>query len=214
MSQDVLNNQEVYDLSQTGDEVQSILNKSEQLPTNPQLQAALDAKQDVIPDLDSIRHNAGLGAQAFQEVDVAEQAAVSAQQSAEAAADSAAVAEAKALQAAGKLDELETFLQGLDPESAASVAAALGLFEQEVEEKYLQKGTYSADTAVGLADNIRGDVYADEQFAVRMTGGEANEVGGIGVVQVLKGAGAAIVQMPSVITRPWKSLTRSPHWSP
>ena len=195
MSQDVLNNQEVYDLSQTGDEVQSILNKSEQLPTNPQLQAALDAKQDVIPDLDSIRHNAGLGAQAFQEVDVAEQAAVSAQQSAEAAADSAAVAEAKALQAAGKLDELETFLQGLDPESAASVAAALGLFEQEVEEKYLQKGTYSADTAVGLADNIRGDVYADEQFAVRMTGGEANEVGGIGVVQQLKGAGAAIVQM-------------------
>mgnify|MGYP006945363491 CR=1 FL=1 len=195
MSQDVLNNQEVYDLSQTGDEVQSILNKSEQLPTNPELQEALDAKQDVITDLDSIRHNAGLGAQAFQEVDVAEQAAQSAQQSAEAAADSAAVAEAKALQAAGKLDELETFLQGLDPESAASVAAALGLFEQEVEEKYLQKGTYSADTAVGLADNIRGDVYADEQFAVRMTGGEANEVGGIGVVQVLKGAGAAIVQL-------------------
>ena len=122
MSQDVLNNQEVYDLSQTGDEVQSILNKSEQLPTNPELQEALDAKQDVIPDLESIRHNAGLGAQAFQEVDVAEQAAVSAQRSAEAAADSAAVAEAKALQAAGKLDELETFLQGLDPESAASVA--------------------------------------------------------------------------------------------
>ena len=57
------------------------------------------------------------------------------------------------------------------------------------------KGTYSADSAVGLADNIRGDVYADEQFAVRMTGGEANEVGGIGVVQVLNGAGAAIVQM-------------------
>ena len=48
---------------------------------------------------------------------------------------------------------------------------------------------------MGLADNIRGDVYADEQFAVRMTGGEANEVGGIGVVQQLKGAGAAIVQM-------------------
>ena len=66
---------------------------------------------------------------------------------------------------------------------------------EDIEENYLKKGTYSADTAVGLADNIRGDVYADEQFAVRMTGGEANEVGGIGVVQVLKGAGAAIVQM-------------------
>ena len=59
----------------------------------------------------------------------------------------------------------------------------------------LTKGEYDASTAVGLADNIRGDVYADEQFSLRMTGGEANEVGGIGVVQQLKGAGAAIVQM-------------------
>ena len=41
----------------------------------------------------------------------------------------------------------------------------------------LTKGEYDASTAVGLADNIRGDVYADEQFAVRMTGGEANEAG-------------------------------------
>ena len=64
-----------------------------------------------------------------------------------------------------------------------------------MDEKYLAKGSYDASTAVGLADNIRGDVYADEQFAVRMTGGEANEVGGIGVVQQLQGAGAAIVQM-------------------
>ena len=64
--------QEVYDLSQTGDEVQGILNKGAALPTNPELQEEFDAKQDVIPDLDSIRHNAGLGAQAFQEVDVAE----------------------------------------------------------------------------------------------------------------------------------------------
>ena len=60
---------------------------------------------------------------------------------------------------------------------------------------YLKKGDYDASTAVGLADNLRGNVYADEQFAVRMTGGEANEVGGIGVVQQLKGAGAAISQL-------------------
>ena len=58
-----------------------------------------------------------------------------------------------------------------------------------------QKNGYYAGMAVGLADNLRGKVYADEQFSLRMTGGEANEVGGIGVVQVLKGAGAAIVQM-------------------
>ena len=131
----------------------------------------------------------------YSQSQAAQQAATNAAASAQDAQDEATAAAAQALAAAGKLDELETFLQGLDPESAASVAAALGLFEQEVEEKYLQKGTYSADTAVGLADNIRGDVYADEQFAVRMTGGEANEVGGIGVVQQLKGAGAAIVQM-------------------
>lgn len=54
---------------------------------------------------------------------------------------------------------------------------------------------YYAGMAVGLADNLRGNVYADEQFSLRMTGGDANEVGGIGVVQVLKGAGAAIVQL-------------------
>ena len=68
------------------------------------------------------------------------------------------------------------------------------LMKDELSNK-LTKGSYDASTAVGLADNIRGDVYADEQFAVRMTGGEANEVGGIGVVQVLKGAGAAISQL-------------------
>ena len=66
---------------------------------------------------------------------------------------------------------------------------------EETLENYAQKDGYYAGMAVGLADNLRGNVYADEQFAVRMTGGEANEVGGIGVVQVLKGAGAAIVQM-------------------
>ena len=58
-----------------------------------------------------------------------------------------------------------------------------------------QKDGYYAGMAVGLADNLRGNVYADEQFSLRMTGGEASEVGGIGVVQVLKGAGAAIVQL-------------------
>ena len=61
--------------------------------------------------------------------------------------------------------------------------------KHDIEENFLRKGTYDASTAVGLADNIRGDVYADEQFSLRMTGGDANEVGGIGVVQVLKGAG-------------------------
>ena len=66
---------------------------------------------------------------------------------------------------------------------------------EETLEDYAQKDGYYAGMAVGLADNLRGNVYADEQFSLRPTGGDANEVGGIGVVQQLKGAGAAIVQM-------------------
>jgi hypothetical protein len=46
--------QEVYDLTQTGQQVQNILNKGELLPSNPELQEALDAKQNVIPDLNAI----------------------------------------------------------------------------------------------------------------------------------------------------------------
>lgn len=71
---DVLNNQEVYDLSQTGDEVQSILNKGELLPTKAQLDAALEGKQDVIPDLSTIRDSSQLGATAYSELSVIEQA--------------------------------------------------------------------------------------------------------------------------------------------
>ena len=67
--------------------------------------------------------------------------------------------------------------------------------EELAAETYARVDGYYAGMAVGLADNLRGNVYADEQFAVRMTGGEANEVGGIGVVQQLKGAGAAISQL-------------------
>ena len=81
------------------------------------------------------------------------------------------------------------------PAATVAKVAEHTLEINEIKEEYLKKGEYSADTAVGLADQLRGSVYADEQFAVRMTGGEANEVGGIGVVQVLKGAGAAIVQL-------------------
>ena len=66
---------------------------------------------------------------------------------------------------------------------------------EEVKQYYLKKGEYSATTAVGLADNLRADIYVDEQFSLRMTGGVSNEVGSIGFVQQLKGAGAAISQL-------------------
>ena len=112
-----------------------------------------------------------------------------AQQAAESAADAAAdVAEVN--------EALQEIVESGDiPASTIATVAEHTLEIADIKEKYLKKGEYSADTAVGLADQLRGSVYADKQFAVRMTGGEANEVGGIGVVQQLKGAGAAIVQM-------------------
>ena len=126
----------------------------------------------------------------------ATQAATAAQQAQQQAGNAATEAEnaaASAQAAADKLTELEEDIQAL-PDGQA-VSAEVAQLRYQMDNEVLMKGEYSADTAVGLADQLRGSVYADEQFAVRMTGGEANEVGGIGVVQVLKGAGAAIVQM-------------------
>ena len=68
-----------YNLSQTGSEVQGILDKAAQLPDKQTLDNDFDAKQDVIPDLGNIRSQAQLGAQAYNEVHLAEQAAVNAQ---------------------------------------------------------------------------------------------------------------------------------------
>ena len=107
-----------------------------------------------------------------------------------------AAAEAAAEDAHDVNEALQEIVESGDiPASTIATVAEHTLEINDIKEEYLKKGDYSADTAVGLADQLRGSVYADEQFAVRMTGGEANEVGGIGVVQQLKGAGAAIVQM-------------------
>ena len=111
-----------------------------------------------------------------------------------------AAAVAAATSAAANAEAVNEALQeivetGDIPAATVAKVAEHTLEIAEIKEEYLRKGDYSADTAVGLADQLRGSVYADEQFAVRMTGGEANEVGGIGVVQQLKGAGAAIVQL-------------------
>ena len=77
----------------------------------------------------------------------------------------------------------------------AAITAAITTIKAWAESIFAHIDGYYASMAVGLADQLRGSVYADEQFSLRMTGGEANEVGGIGVVQVLKGAGAAISQL-------------------
>ena len=198
-----------YNLSQTGSEVQGILDKAAQLPDKATLDNEFDSKQDVIPDLGNIRSQAQLGAQAYNEVHLAEQAAVNAQQSAADAADSAEVAEAQALAAAGKLDELETFLQGLDPESAASVAAALGLFEQEVRENYALQNGYYKPMRVGLSDNLVDERPFTEMGMLHMTASTVEVAGspaaitypskdiadGQSQVLQLQGNGAAFMQL-------------------
>lgn len=129
--------QEVYDLQQTGDEVQGILNKGAALPTNPELQEALDAKQDVIPDLAVIRNGAAKGATAYQkpesgvpyaDMDAGVQHSLDgladAQSAASAAEDHAEAAAGSAEQVAEDVAELKQAIQDLPDGQAVSATVA------------------------------------------------------------------------------------------
>lgn len=129
--------QEVYDLQQTGDEVQGILNKGAALPTNPELQEALDGKQDVIPDLSVIRNGAGKGATAYQkpesgipysDMDANVQHSLDgladAQSAASAAEDHAEAAAGSAEQVADDVAELKQAIQDLPDGQAVSATVA------------------------------------------------------------------------------------------
>lgn len=129
--------QEVYDLQQTGDEVQDILNKSEALPTNPELQAALARKQDVIPDLAVIRNGAAKGATAYQkpesgvpyaDMDAGVQHSLDgladAQSAASAAENHAEAAAGSAEQVAEDVAELKQAIQDLPDGQAVSATVA------------------------------------------------------------------------------------------
>ena len=129
--------QEVYDLQQTGDEVQGILNKGAALPTNPELQEALDAKQDLIPDLSVIRNGAAKGATAYQKpesgVPYADMDAnvqhsldglADAQSAASAAESQAEAAAGSAEQVAEDVAELKQAIQDLPDGQAVSATVA------------------------------------------------------------------------------------------
>ena len=105
--------QEVYDLQQTGDEVQSILNKGAALPTNPELQAALDEKADK----GNTYTRDQVDAKVNQGITAAEAAAESAAQNAESAAESAEAA-------AQRLADLEAAIQQLPDGQAVSAQVA------------------------------------------------------------------------------------------
>jgi hypothetical protein len=105
--------QEVYDLTQTGDEVQGILNKGAALPTNPELQAALDSKADK----GNTYTKDQVDAKVNQGITAAEAAAESAAQNAESAAESAEAA-------AQRLADLEVAIQQLPDGQAVSAQVA------------------------------------------------------------------------------------------
>ena len=106
--------QEVYDLTQTGDEVQNILNKGQALPTNPELQEALDSKADK----DDTYTKAQVDAKVNQGVRVAQAAA-------EAAAQDAQNAENAAEAAAQRLADLQEAIQQLPDGQAVSAQVAI-----------------------------------------------------------------------------------------
>ena len=105
--------QEVYDLTQTGDEVQAILNKGEALPTNPELQEVLNAKADK----GNTYTKDQVDAKVNQGITAAEAAAESAAQNAESAAESAEAA-------AQRLADLEVAIQQLPDGQAVSAQVA------------------------------------------------------------------------------------------
>ena len=105
--------QEVYDLTQTGQQVQNILDKGEQLPTNPELQEALDSKADK----GNTYTKDQVDAKVNQGITAAEAAAESAAQNAESAAESAEAA-------AQRLADLEAAIQQLPDGQAVSAQVA------------------------------------------------------------------------------------------
>ena len=105
--------QEVYDLTQTGQQVQNILDKGEALPSNPELQQALDSKADK----GNTYTKDQVDAKVNQGITAAEAAAESAAQNAESAAESAEAA-------AQRLADLEVAIQQLPDGQAVSAQVA------------------------------------------------------------------------------------------
>ena len=158
--------QEVYDLQQTGDQVQDILNKGQALPTNPELQEALEAKQDVIPDLSVIRAGAAKGMTAYQKPEsgipyndldpnIQNQldSLSEAQRAAEAAEAQAQAAAGSAEQVAEDVAELKEAIEELPDGQAVSEKVAehttqIAGLEQDIED------FESGEKVAALADNL------------------------------------------------------------
>lgn len=183
--------QEVYDLTQTGQEVQNILDKGEALPSNPELQEALDAKQNVISDLNVIRAGAAKGMTAYQKpesgvpyndldsnvqnqlnsLNEAQRAAQAAEAQAQAAAESAGQVSEDVAELKEAIEELPDG-QAVSEKVAEHTIAIEGL-QQDVED------FKSGEKVAALADNLASweeenlPVENDFEDTVRTTASEA-----------------------------------------
>jgi hypothetical protein len=115
--------------------------------------------------------------------------------SAEAAEEKAGDAAASAAAANQKLVDLETYLGTLDPESAASVAAALGLLTEEVHTNYARKDGMYEDMTVGNAKNILSEDVVTEQTTLGVTAPDAEIGNGTANLQTIEGDGVAWSQL-------------------
>ena len=115
--------------------------------------------------------------------------------SAEAAEEKADDAAASAAAANQKLVDLETYLGSLDPESAASVAAALGLLTEEVHTNYAKKNGYYEDMTVGNAKNIESEDVVTEQTTLGVTAPDSEIGNGSARMQTIEGDGISWSQL-------------------
>ena len=182
--------QEVYDLTQTGQEVQQILDKGEQLPTNPELQEALDAKQNVISDLNVIRAGAAKGMTAYQKpesgvpyndldsnvqnqlnsLNEAQRAAQAAEAQAQAAAESSGQVAEDVAELKEAIDELPDG-QAVSEKVAEHTVAIEGL-QQDVDDfESGEKVAALADNLASWAGSTQNASYTQEAV-VETTGGD------------------------------------------
>jgi len=80
------------------------------------------------------------------------------------------------------------------------------LQQSDGDERYLRLGSYSASTAVGLSDNLRGQTVDSDAYLIRPTGGAENEVAN-GVASVLGMEGNSAVWNQLVPNNTTKTIT-------
>ena len=188
--------QEVYDLSQTGDEVQQILNKGQALPTNPELQEALDAKQDVIPDLDTIRNKAERGSQAYDDISVATQAATDAEAASRLAEQQARNAAGSASEAQRNVEEVNSALQQLVESGDIPAATAAQVVLNTTAIAYIERcfGKYDSIREITLSQAKSGKY-------VSVTGAEVS-ASGYGISNSVEVLAGDILLIPSASAVP------------